>query len=97
VDNKFGLLASWQRSLQARNLAPKTIKTYLEAAGQLVDYVSAAGVESMAEIGRHHVEDLIAEQVETRSAATASVAKMRPPVVPSARFRYSARRRHGRC
>jgi site-specific recombinase XerD len=59
--------------LRARNLAPKTIKTYLEAAGQLVDYVTAAGVESMAEIERHHVEDFIAEQIETRSAATASV------------------------
>lgn len=67
------LLASWRRSLRARNLAPKTIKTYLEAAGQLVDYVTAAGVGSMAEIERHHVEDFIAEQIETRSAATASV------------------------
>jgi site-specific recombinase XerD len=67
------LLVSWQRSLRARNLAPKTIKTYLEAASQLVDYVTAAGVESMAEIERHHVEDFIAEQIETRSAATASV------------------------
>lgn len=59
--------------MRARNLAPKTIKTYLEAAGQLVDYVAAAGVESMAEIERHHVEDFISEQIETRSAATASV------------------------
>jgi site-specific recombinase XerD len=66
-------MASWQRSLRARNLAPKTIKTYLEAAGQLVDYVTAAGVNDVAEIERHHVEQFIAEQVETRSAATASV------------------------
>ncbi|MGH2393734.1 MAG: tyrosine-type recombinase/integrase [Candidatus Limnocylindria bacterium] len=48
-------------------------KTYLEAAGQLVDYVTAAGVESMAEIERHHSRTSIAEQIETRSAATASV------------------------
>jgi site-specific recombinase XerD len=74
VDNEIGsLLASWQRSLRARNLAPKTIKTYLEAAGQLVDYVTAAGVHDVAEIERHHIEEFIAEQVETRSAATASV------------------------
>jgi site-specific recombinase XerD len=74
VDNEIGsLLASWQRSLRARNLAPKTIKTYLEAAGQLVDHVTAAGVHDVAEIERHHVEVFIAEQVETRSAATASV------------------------
>jgi site-specific recombinase XerD len=59
--------------MRARNLAPKTIKTYLEAAGQLVDHVTAAGVGSMAEIERHHIEEFIAEQVETRSAATASV------------------------
>jgi site-specific recombinase XerD len=74
VDNEIGsLLASWQRSLRARNLAPKTIKTYLEAAGQLVDHVTAVGVQDVAEIQRHHIEDFIAEQVETRSAATASV------------------------
>jgi site-specific recombinase XerD len=74
VDNEIGsLLASWQRSLRARNLAPKTIKTYLEAAGQLADHVTVAGVRDVAEIERHHVEEFIAEQVETRSAATASV------------------------
>jgi site-specific recombinase XerD len=74
VDNEIGsLLTSWQRSLRARNLAPKTIKTYLEAAGQLVDHVTAVGVQHVAEIERHHIEEFIAEQVETRSAATASV------------------------
>jgi site-specific recombinase XerD len=74
VDNEIGsLLASWQRSLRARNLAPKTIKTYLEAAGQLADHVTTAGVRDVAEIERHHIEEFIAEQVETRSAATASV------------------------
>ncbi len=57
----------------ARNLAPQTIKTYLEAAGQLVDYVIAAGVHDVAEIECQHIEEFIAEQVETRSAATASV------------------------
>lgn len=74
MDNEIGsLLASWQRSLRARNLAPKTIKTYLEAAGQLVDHVTAAGISDVADIERHHIEEFIAEQVETRSAATASV------------------------
>jgi phosphosulfolactate synthase (CoM biosynthesis protein A) len=53
--------------LRARNLPPKTIKTYLEAAGQPVDFVTAAGVGSVAEIERHHVEEVIAEQIETRS------------------------------
>jgi site-specific recombinase XerD len=67
------LLASWRRSLRARNLAPKTIKTYLEAAGQLVDYVTAAGIDDVAGVERRHVEDFIAGQIETRSAATASV------------------------
>ena len=64
-------MPSWQRSLRARNLAPKTIKTYLEAAGQLVDSVTAAGVQDVAGIERHHIEEFIAEQIETRSAATA--------------------------
>ncbi|MGH9111719.1 MAG: phage integrase N-terminal SAM-like domain-containing protein [Acidimicrobiales bacterium] len=74
MDNELGtLVASWQRSLRVRSLAPKTIKTYLEAAGQLVDYVTAAGVDDVAEIDRRPVEGFVTEQIETRSAATASV------------------------
>jgi site-specific recombinase XerD len=67
------LTTSWRRSLRARNLAPKTIKTYCEAAGQLADFLERAGVGAVRDIERGHVEDFIADQIETRSASTASV------------------------
>ena len=64
------LTTSWRRSLRARNLAPKTIKTYGEAAGQLADFLDRAGVEALSVIERGHVEDFVADQIETRSAST---------------------------
>jgi integrase/recombinase XerC len=67
------LTTSWRRSLRARNLAPKMIKTYCEAAGQLADFVDRAGVDAVGDTERAHVEDFIADQIETRSASTASV------------------------
>lgn len=74
VSSEFEVLtASWRRSLRARNLAPKTVRTYCEAAGQLADFLGPAGVVTVADIERGHVEDFIADQIETRSASTASV------------------------
>ena len=59
------LTTSWRRSLRARNLAPKTIKTYCEAAGQLADFLERAGVGAVADVERGHVEEFIADQIET--------------------------------
>ena len=61
------LTTSWRRSLRARSLAPKTIKTSWEAAGQLTDFLERAGVDAVGDIERGHVEDFIADQIETRS------------------------------
>ena len=67
------LATSWRRSLRARNLAPKTIKTYFEAVDQLDVCLAAEGVLDVDEVTRGHVEAFITDQIETRSAATASV------------------------
>ena len=76
------LTTSWRRPLRARNLAPKTIKTYCEGAGQLADFLERAGVEAVADVERGHVEEFIADQIETRSAAIASVRfRALPPTI----------------
>jgi site-specific recombinase XerD len=67
------LAESWLRSLRARNLSPRTIKTYDESASQLAVWLEQRGVAEVADIKRDHVADFITYLLETRSAATASV------------------------
>jgi site-specific recombinase XerD len=67
------LVNSWRRDLRARNLAPKTIKTYGESADQLVAHLAAEGVTTAADVSRDHVSDFITHLLATRSASTASV------------------------
>ena len=67
------LVESWRRSLRARNLSPRTIKTYDESAQQLCVWLEQRGVTGVADITRDHVADFITYLLETRSAATASV------------------------
>jgi site-specific recombinase XerD len=72
VDPLEALVVSWSRSLRARNLAPKTLKTYLEAAHQLVEHLHADDVHDVAEVRRQHVEAYITRLAETRAPSTAS-------------------------
>ena len=67
------LVNSWRRDLRARNLAPKTIKTYGESADQLVAHLAATGVTVVADVSREHVSGFITDLLATRSASTASV------------------------
>lgn len=67
------LVDSWRRDLRARNLAPKTIKTYGEAGGQFAGWLEERGVESWSDATRDHVREFVTHLIETRSAATASV------------------------
>jgi site-specific recombinase XerD len=67
------LVNSWRRDLRARNVAPKTIKTYGESADQLVAHLAAEGVTTVADVSREHVSDFITDLLATRSASTASV------------------------
>ena len=63
------LSESWARSLRARNRSPNTIDSYLLCVRLLDEYL---GLEANA-IRREHVEAFIAEQLATRSVATAGI------------------------
>jgi site-specific recombinase XerD len=67
------LINSWRRDLRARNLAPKTIKTYGESADQLVAHLAEAGVTEVQAVTRDHVSGFITDLLATRSPSTASV------------------------
>jgi len=66
------LVKSWRRDLRARNLAPKTVKTYGESADQLVAHLAAAGVTTIEAVTREHLSDFT-HLLAVRSPATASV------------------------
>jgi site-specific recombinase XerD len=65
-------VASWLRSLRARNLSPATITVYAAAAHQLGQHLVDVGIVDVAEIERTHVEGFIEHLLATRSAATAN-------------------------
>jgi site-specific recombinase XerD len=44
------LVASWQRSLRQRNLAARTIDTYVESATQLAGWLSERGVTDVDDV-----------------------------------------------
>jgi integrase/recombinase XerC len=67
------LVASWRRSLRQRNLAARTIETYVESATQLTGWLAEQGATDIDAVTRDHVADFITHLIETRSAATASV------------------------
>lgn len=62
-------LRDFTRSLRARNRSPKTIRSYLEAAGQLADRHGGA---DPADLSRHDVEDYLADVLARRSPSTAA-------------------------
>lgn len=64
---------SWLRSLRARNLSAKTVKTYREAAEGLAAWLARSGGPSdLAAISREHVEGYIEHLVETQADSTAN-------------------------
>lgn len=62
------LARSWQRSLRARNLSPKTISGYMESVGQL-----AAFADGRDPLARSTIEEFLADLAARRSPATVSV------------------------
>jgi len=69
------LIQSWRRDLRARNLAKRTIETYVDSADQLAAWPAEPerAVTSWAAVPRDHVSEFIIHLIETRSASTASV------------------------
>jgi site-specific recombinase XerD len=65
------LLPSWERSLKAQRKSPKTIRGYLDSAGQMLAYLEAHGMPTeVAAIRREHVESFLVDLSERRSAST---------------------------
>ena len=68
------LAQSWARNLQARNLSPNTISSYLLCVRLLVEFCAEEGLPTdPADMGPEHVEKFIAHSLSTRSVNTAGV------------------------
>lgn len=64
-------LRSWERSLRARNLSPKTSTLYLAAGRELVAYLErTGGPAAPSELRREHVEGLLVELQERGRTAS---------------------------
>jgi site-specific recombinase XerD len=67
------LADSWHLHLDAENKSPKTIKAYLDAAGQLIKFLDAQGMPTTADaLTREHIETFLVAVREATSAATAA-------------------------
>ena len=65
---------SWLRSLQARNLSPKTLALYSHALDQLIDHLAAhGGPDDPVALARRHLEAFLADLAATRKPATVSL------------------------
>ena len=60
------LIASWLRSLRARNLSAQTLATYAAAAHQFDAHLAAAGAPAVTDVTRADVEDFITSLLGTR-------------------------------
>lgn len=74
MDRLSDLLPSWERTLRARNRAPRTITSYLASANE---FVAATGDPPVDTIGQHHIEDHIDGLLERTSANNAATAYRR--------------------
>jgi site-specific recombinase XerD len=64
---------SFARHLRASNLAPRTVKTYLEGVERLATYLSAHGMPTdLAAIHREHIEAWIEDLLKTGRPASAA-------------------------
>lgn len=67
------LIADFERSLRAKNRAPRTVEIYGDSARMLVTYLQAQGMPTAAErVGREHIEAFTADQLARFKPATAS-------------------------
>jgi site-specific recombinase XerD len=67
------LIPSWTRSLRARHLSPRTIRSYVEAAQLLDAFLAQRGMpRDVAAIHREHVEAFIEDQLIRLSPSTAA-------------------------
>jgi site-specific recombinase XerD len=83
----LGILAEdWQRSLTAKNMSPKTIKTYMEAVTGLDRFLASKGMPRSADaIKREHVEAFVNDLLERWTPATANKCRPRRQLPPRLR------------
>ena len=73
VGDLSSYIRSWIRSLRARNLSPKTVKTYREAAEGLAAWLDrTGGPADLGAIRREHVEGFIVHLLDTATDSTAN-------------------------
>jgi hypothetical protein len=67
------LIPDFERSLRARNMAPKTVRLYREAALSMVAFFLAQGMPTeVTKIRREHVEHYVNDQIAKWAPATAN-------------------------
>jgi site-specific recombinase XerD len=67
------LLRSFERSLQAGNFSPHTVRLYMSILRRFGEFLTACGMPTnVASISREHVEEYLAETLRTRKANTAA-------------------------
>src|SRR5262249_40681712 len=68
------LAASFEISLAARNLSPRTVRTYLEAVDLLAGYLEDAGMPTqVAAITREHLEAFFARELKRVSPTSVHI------------------------
>lgn len=68
------LLRGWELSLRARNRSPQTIKSYMDAAFHLREFLVRVGMPTEVDrINREHLEAFVAEQLERWKPKTAQI------------------------
>jgi len=68
------LTDSWLTSLESANKSPRTIRTYLEAAGLLTDFLERTGMPTaLANIKREHIEAFMVAELKRTSPTSASI------------------------
>lgn len=68
-----GNITSFRRHLAAANRSPRTIKTYLEAARLLADFIAGNGMPAdVGKLKREHVESFIEDQLNRWTPNTAA-------------------------
>ena len=73
VTSLADLGVSWRRSLRAQNRSPITIRGYLHALKMLDRFLAGTGMpQSIEALSREHVEEWIAQLLDTRMPATAA-------------------------
>jgi len=66
----LGVLTSWERSLKARNCAPRAIHAYARTASNFLEYLERSGMPTdVSAMTREHIESYIVSLAESGKAA----------------------------